>query len=146
MIQRIQTIFLLLAGGSSFGLFGLPFASSAEAVAGSAIFSDGVFNIMDNAGLIGLFAASGVLALISIFVFRNRMLQMRLTIFSFIASLIGIVLGVVYFMQHSNDIGQMEVKDELGLYLPVLTLVFLLVAYRFINKDEKLVRSMDRLR
>ena len=146
MIQRIQSIFLFLAGGASFSLFGLPFASTNEAVAQSSIFSDSLYNLNDQVALMVLFGLGGLLAVISIFMYKNRQLQMRLAIFSFIANLIGIVLAVVFFMQNSSAMGNVAVNDELGIYPPILALILTLVARYFINKDEKLVRSMDRLR
>lgn len=146
MIQRIQSIFLLLAAGASFSLFGLNFASTPQAIASSSLFTDRFFNIFDSPALLALFGIGGGLALISIFLFKNRGLQMRLTIFSFIATLIGIVMAAIFFMQNSNDVGEAAINDEVGIYLPAAALIFTLLAYRFINKDEKLVKSMDRLR
>lgn len=146
MIQRIQSIFLLLAGGGALGVFGLPFASTPQAVSSSSIFADARYNVFDNPALLALFGLGGALALISILVFKNRKLQMRLTIFSFIAILIGSILGVVFFMTNSSGMGDIVVNDEAGVYLPVAALVCALLAYRFISKDDKLVRSMDRLR
>lgn len=146
MIQRIQSIFLLLAGAASFSLFGLPFASTSEAIASSQLFADGVYDLFDTTALIAFFGLAGLLSIIGIFVFKNRKLQMRLTIFAFIANLLGVVLGIVFYMQNSQDVGEQVVNDGAGIYMPVLSFVLLLLAYRFINKDEKLVRSMDRLR
>jgi divalent metal cation (Fe/Co/Zn/Cd) transporter len=146
MIQRIQTIFLLLAAGASFGLLALPFASTTSAMSNTALFADGVYNVQDSAGMLAFFCGAGALALIAMFLFRNRGLQMRLTIFAFIANLLGIVFGVLYFMQNAQDIGDAVPNEELGVYLPILTIIFTLLAYRFIRKDEKLVKSMDRLR
>ena len=146
MLQRIQSIFLALAAAASFGALGLPFATTTQAVKGSMIFSDGAYSVQDQIALLVLFAVGGALSLAGIFLFRNRATQMRLSIFALIANLIGIVFGVIFFMQNSNDVGDNMIKDGIGAYLPIAALVFLLLAYRFINKDEKLVRSMDRLR
>ncbi|MEN0006605.1 MAG: DUF4293 domain-containing protein [Bacteroidota bacterium] len=146
MIQRIQSIFLLLAAGGALGVFGLPFASTSQAVSESAIFADAQYNVFDNPALMALFGIGGALALVSIFLFNNRKLQMRLTIFAFIAVLIGTILGVVSFMTSSSEMGDATIQDEFGMYLPAVALLFALLAYRFINKDEKLVKSMDRLR
>jgi hypothetical protein len=146
MLQRIQSIFLFLAGGASLGLFGLPFATTDQSVAGSVIFADAAYNVQDQIALMILFGLGGAFALASIFTFRNRSLQMRLSIFAFIANLIGLIFGILYFMQNSADTGSQAIDDGLGAYLPFAAMVLLLLAYRFINKDEKLVRSMDRLR
>lgn len=146
MIQRIQSIFLFLAAGASFSLFGLPFASVNEAVESSVIFKDKVFNVMDHPALIGLFAVAGLLALVSIFLFKNRKLQMRLTIFSLIATLLASIFGVIFFMQNGGSVDSAEIADGIGMFLPPLALMSCLLAYRFISKDDKLVKSMDRLR
>ena len=147
MIQRIQSIFLFLAAAASFGLWALPFASANSAGSETVLFSDGIYNIQDSIGMIIFFNAAGVLALLAIFMFNKRTLQMRLTIFAFIANLLGIVFGLIFFTQNSQDsISAANVSDGLGIYLPILTIICTLLAYRYINKDEKLVKSMDRLR
>ena len=147
MIQRIQSIFLLLAAGSAFGLFALPFASTDQAVAASANFSDQLYTIQDHIGLLVLFGLAGVLALVSIFLFNNRKNQLMVGRFAFIANIIGLILAIVLYYNDSDKIAEnVLIDDGLGLYLPLLFMVFALLAFRFINKDEKLVRSMDRLR
>ena len=78
MIQRIQSVFLLLVSGAAFSLFGLSFANSAKVISNSALFSDQTFNIMDDQVMLGLFCAAGAIAFIAIFLFKNRILQTRL--------------------------------------------------------------------
>lgn len=146
MIQRIQTIFLFLGAAVGFAMLTVPYARTAEPVAGSQIFSDQVYNAQDNLALLVLFAVAAALALVAIFLYRKRQVQMRLTIFSAIALIIAIALGAIFFIQNSADMGDVEVHDQVGAFLPVAGVVFVLLAYRFINKDDKLVRSMDRLR
>jgi len=146
MIQRIQSLLLLLAAAAVFALFKLPFGSSDGAIAASALFNDGVFTIQDNIALLGLFCAAGAIAFITIFLFNNRPLQLKLSRVAIIANVIGIILAVVLFMQDSNAMGTALPKEELGLGLPVLSIIFTALAIRFINKDENLVKSMDRLR
>lgn len=145
MIQRIQSVLLLLAAAAVFALFKLPFGSS-DTIAASALFNDGAFTIQDHVGLLGLFCAAGAIAFISIFLFNNRPLQLKLSRVAIIANIIGIILAAVLFMQDSNAMGAAMPKEELGLGLPVLSIIFAAFAIRFINKDEKLVKSMDRLR
>jgi len=146
MIQRIQSIFLLLASAAAFGLFGLPFASTSEGVSSSALFADQIFSIMDSPFLLGLFCLAGGLSLISIFLFRNRKTQLLVGRLAIVANLIGLVLAIILFIQDQKNLGAAEPNDGFGLYLPLLFLVFGLLAQRYILKDEKLVRSMDRLR
>ncbi len=141
MIQRIQTVFLFLAGVASLGVFGLPFASTDNSVANS-IFDDKLFNAQDHISMVVLFAVAGALALAGIFLFKNRLLQMRITLFAIIATVGGTVLALVFFSQA----GIQTAEAGIGSFFPLLALIAGLLAYRFIKKDEKLVKSMDRLR
>ncbi|MEM9918188.1 MAG: DUF4293 domain-containing protein [Bacteroidota bacterium] len=147
MIQRIQSVFLLLAAASAFCLLAFPFASTSEVVANSANFSDGLFNLQDNIGMMVLFIAAGALALISIFLYSNRKRQLLIGRFAIIANVIGLILAFAIYYNDSDSIAEtVAINDEAGLYMPIVFLVFALLAQRFINKDEKLVKSMDRLR
>ncbi|MEM6963721.1 MAG: DUF4293 domain-containing protein [Bacteroidota bacterium] len=147
MIQRIQTIFLALAAACAFGLFALPFATTDIQVTDTtSLFADGVYNINDHVGLLVLFCAAGTLALISIFLYKNRKQQILLNRFAIIANIIGIVLVLGLIFQDGQT-GTEEVQEQAGVGLPILFLVFAFLAQRNIQKDEKLVRSSyDRLR
>ncbi len=128
-------------------VLGFPFATTRTAIAGSAYLNDSVFNAQDNPVLIALYGLSGLLALSAIFLFRNRILQMRMAIFSAIAGILAIGITILFFWQDSKALeSSAAVQDGVSAYLPVLGLIGLFLAYRYIGKDEKLVRSMDRLR
>lgn len=149
MLQRIQSVFLFLAGGASFGMFGLPFASTDEAIAQSDLFADSVYTVTDHIALTILFVLAGALSLAAIFLFKNRPLQINLSRVAFVASIIGLVLGIILFINDEitkNAEAMPNPEDGIGVLLPILAAVFLLLAMRYIRKDEKLVRSSDRLR
>ena len=146
MIQRIQSVFFLLAGGLYLGLFGVPFAETSKPVAQSAFLNDAAYGVQDHVALMAAFAVAGVLPIAAIFLFKNRGVQMRLALFSTIAAIVGSVLTVVLFMQEGLNKSKEVINDGMGLYMAIAALVFTLLAYRFVNKDEKLVRSADRLR
>lgn len=146
MIQRIQSIFLFLASASAFGLFGLPFAQTNVQVEQSSIFADALYNLNDHIALMILFGLAGVLALVSIFLFNNRKTQMLVGRLAVVANVIGFFLALGLFMQDRETLGAAVPDDGLGLYLPIVFLVFGVLALYYINKDEKLVRSADRLR
>lgn len=147
MIQRIQSIFLFLAAAAAFCLFAFPFASSNKAVSDSAILGDQVYNIQDNIALLALFCLAGGLAFVSIFLFNNRKRQLLVARLAIIANIIGFILALILFF-NDKAIGSSDatVDDGIGVFLPAVFLVFGLLANHFINKDEKLVKSMDRLR
>lgn len=146
MIQRIQTIYLALAAACAFGLFALPFATSAQSTDATSLFADGIYNINDHTALLALFCAAGALALISIFLYNNRKQQLLMGRFAIIANVIGIILVLIFLYQDGAQAGEAVVNEQLGVGLPILFIVFALLAQRGISKDEKLVRSADRLR
>ncbi|MCB0649757.1 MAG: DUF4293 domain-containing protein [Saprospiraceae bacterium] len=146
MIQRIQSVFLLLATGSAFGLFGLPFAKTDVAVAGSSLFSDQIYNILDDTVVLALFCAAGILAFLAIFLFKNRNLQSRLALLSILVMLGGIGWAIYQFSLDAAAKGAEVIHYSAGITLPFLGIIFAALAARFIKKDDKLVKSMDRLR
>lgn len=147
MIQRIQSIFLFLSSAGSLSLFQFPFASTNEGVAQSEIFADSTYNIMDHVGLIAIFALAGVMAFAAIFLFKNRPLQANLGRVALVANIIGIILAVVLFMQDGVILMEkMAVNDGVGAYLPFVAILFAGLGVYYVRKDDKLVRSMDRLR
>lgn len=148
MIQRIQTAFLALASLLGFSLFLNPmdFLSS-KVVEGSSIFADGVFDIQDHISLIILTAIIGLIPLVAIFLFKNRKMQMTLGKLSIAAIFIlALVAGYFYYDMTTKVTELPPVNPQIGIAAPILSLVFLFLANKFIKKDDKLVRSADRLR
>lgn len=151
MIQRIQSIFFLLAAACMSFLF-LPsfdFAASDSADAkATALFSDGYFNSYDSLLIQVLIGAAAGLIFINIFLFRNRNLQLLLSrILIFIVFAIIVIAGVVFYLNFENRQEEMShVQVRLGLFIPFVTLALLYFANKYVRKDIKLVRSMDRLR
>ena len=141
MIQRIQSIFLLIAGGGFFSLFKFPFASSNKTVA--PIFEDQLFTIQDNPILMGICILGGILAIGAIFLFNNRILQKRISLLGAILGLTLAGFAIYLKMSISTDVA---IESQAGLFIPAISILMLILANVFINKDEKLVRSSDRLR
>lgn len=143
MIQRIQSLFLLLAAGACLSLFALPVADTDKVQADSVLFADSQFTLFDNPVLLGVFGLAGAVLLLGIFLFRNRKLQMNLSWLSIALVLGGIGFG---FYLLSQDAAQSLATFAAGTLMPAVAIVFAYLAKMFINKDEKLVRSADRLR
>ena len=144
MIQRIQTIFLLLSSVSFWGLFGLPFAKSGATMPG--IFSDQLYNVFDNPILIALTVIGGLIALIAIFLFKNRPLQKKLNYGIITVSILLLAVALLLVLQDGTSESMASITEGFGLGLPVFAIIFSLFANRYIGKDDKLVKSMDRLR
>lgn len=135
MIQRIQTIWLLLAAAASFATLKLSFYSGNK--------DNNLFTELTGSShflLMVLSVAIGLLAAVTIFLFKNRKLQMRLT---WLGILLQIVVLAVYFQQIKTFVqGNYTLTSALSFIIPI----FFILAWLGIRKDEKLIKSMDRLR
>ena len=137
MIQRIQTIYLLLA----FIITGvLPFIFPLWTL------SDGKsFFFMKSQVYTVLFGLSTTLSILSILSYKKRQNQFVLCRLNIILNLI--LLGL--FLYHSLNLsGETLVVSEkgIGMFLPIFAIVALVLANKAIKKDEDLVKSVDRLR
>lgn len=145
MIQRIQSIFLLLSSIGFFSLFSLPFAVSDTAI--PQLLADRMYNIQDHVVLIILAVAGGLLGLTAIFLFKNRELQIKLSNFLIIVTLLlPLVAFLLIYNEGTAMIEGATIDDGTGLYVVAINIVFAFLASYFIKKDQKLVESMDRLR
>jgi Domain of unknown function (DUF4293) len=153
MIQRIQSIFLLLASGSLGTLF-IPSVSIGDFNQPNAQIpasADGYLNIFDNKILLGLTGVALAVAFLTIFLFKSRPNQIRLAWVSMVACLA--LLGMsVFETKTQTDMVQKAAytgtfSPSFIAYIPmVVALIFGWLAIRNIRKDEILVRSADRLR
>lgn len=161
MIQRIQTIYLALTALALALLFAFPLAQFYAPIdgIGTYVFSiTGLKNMVpggDDAIKPFLFlpmtiVAVGIclLAVFVIFQYKNRAFQIKLTSIGILA-IILMVMGIffLYIPLIEKKIGIIpDYRKAFGIYLPLLALVFMVLANRAIKRDDKLVRSADRLR
>jgi len=136
MIQRIQTVYLLLAAGISAGLiFMFHLWTNSEDVKVYAL---------DNFLYLGMFLGSALLSLISIFSFKNRKFQFVLGRLNIILNFI--LLGIFVYLLLKPP-GESNISEKgVGIFIPILSIVLLVLANKAIKKDEDLVKSVDRLR
>jgi len=152
MLQRPQTLYLL--GGFILSL--LLFTGSL------AQFSlEGSTYLLKNSGLFDgeggklelmvwpmnvLFVLVTVLAFLNIFLYRNRMLQMRICIFLIMlaAGMIGMIF--YYIAVVKNQMEGASVLHQWRIVLPPIIAIFLYLAFRRIRRDELMVKAYDRIR
>ena len=91
-----------------------------------------------------LFGFSGLLSILAIISYRKRQHQFVLCRLNMILNIILLLLFVLYAPKLSGD--PYVSKKGIGLVLPLLSIVFLALANIAINKDEKLVKSSNRIR
>jgi multisubunit Na+/H+ antiporter MnhC subunit len=141
MIQRIQTVWLLMAAIGGFAMSQAPIfeARLPNNITQTVIASDNLF-------LFALVIGVALLSLACIFLFKKRPLQFKLTILTTLLTMIIVALEVnkVSGFQSTHTI--LKGSYSWGALLPIAMIVFLLLAARGIYKDEKLVKSLDRLR
>jgi len=145
MIQRIQTIFLLLAALCFGALFMLPMATSSVSTAH--FMADQVYGIQDHLALLGITTFAIGVSVLAIVLFKNRKLQRKLV---YLIIVLAISMSVTSYFLLKMDLGESILTAGLhlqpGMFLPFLGILFSLLAGYYIGKDEKLVKSMDRLR
>jgi hypothetical protein len=149
MIQRIQTLYLFLASGAFASTFGLPFLTTPTGNAATTIaaLADGQVTPTDNIGLTGLTIMGTVLGLAAIFLYKNRPLQGKLSAFGILLGILTLVLaGFVAKTTMDQLPAGGTINWGLGWAGPVLGMLLSWLAGRGIKADERLVRSMDRLR
>ncbi|MDY8134378.1 DUF4293 domain-containing protein [Aquimarina sp. 2201CG5-10] len=136
MIQRIQTIYLLLAAAISGGLgMYLPYGLDSNKID---------LYATEKPLIMGMLVGSAVLSLIAIFLFNNRKLQFVLGRVNIILNFI--LLGVFVYWSPIVS-GETFVSEKgIGMIIPIISIVLLVMANRAIKKDENLVKSVDRLR
>lgn len=143
MIQRIQSVYLLLVGILSSLLFFFPFQKN---IVGLSEIKAIQLSLMENENNFLLIASILNLIILvdsitSIFLFRNRKLQMILCLYLLAMNIA--MLGLMYF--GSAQIDGMPTY-QLPFVIPVLNIILSFFAYKNIKRDEELVKSADRIR
>jgi hypothetical protein len=147
MIQRIQTVFIFLAAVVTALLLKLNFALlsvngnlyefNARGISGQ----EGI--LFNGIPLLAFIALIILLHLVVIFLYKKRILQMRILTFT-ILLLIGLIGVMAYFLYAAFD--QAEVELKIPMVFPVIAAILNFLAIRAIGKDEVLVRSLNRIR
>ena len=136
MIQRIQTLWLLLASICAFASVKLPFYFGSIEVPGPTV----TITPYDNFMLLVFVIATALMALVSIFLFSNRSLQIKMCIVGLVLSLANLMHYFLYMKNFKT--GGLSLYSALSFLVPV----FFILAIRSIYKDQKLLKSLDRLR
>ena len=154
MIQRIQTIYLFAAAVIMFLLFFFPFMEMIGA--DGQYYRYDIYGIHQGMGetaqmsmsvlpLRFLVFVTGFLSLVIIFLYKKRILQIRLCVFNLVLTLGFYGLFYFYYYQAARDI-EVETYLKVPLAFPLIAMILLYLAIRNIGKDEILVRSYNRIR
>jgi len=157
MIQRIQTLFILGVFAAFIACFFLPFwnynSSSPAYVYQVSLLSVSFISGLNQNIVVGTFpiivlvSVTAILSMVSLFYYKRRELQIRINNYNIFITLIfvgTIFLWIPYMMPGKAAFS--DLRMEVGTYSTFDRYVFLFLANVFIKKDEKLVKSADRLR
>ncbi len=162
MIQRIQTVFLLLVAIAGILVFFFPIAYyEYDSVINAKFF---IYKILDlrhdpfpdtesqlfpiwlTLPLIVIQGFIVVLATYTIFKFKNRTLQVRLNMLNVFLNVI--LVGALFLYSDFLINRALGIKPDfkIGVFFPLISIIMVFLATRFIKMDERLIRSADRLR
>jgi len=156
MIQRIQTFYLAIVVAACILMFFFPMATYVHDVRGTYIlFVYGLKYLMDPPvilefwlifPLLAITAATGILTLAAIFLYKRRKLQVLFVSIAFFLQIIFITSVFLFYINHFDQLLQVTHSYRFGIFIPLVSLGFLILANRAIKKDESMVQSADRLR
>ncbi len=138
MIQRIQSVWLLLASASAFLGLKFPFFIGTNKDHEASYQLNG----MENIYLMVLTIIIGLLAFVTIFLFKKRRRQVRLAVLGIGLELVLILLYYFQVRTFIEDTG----AYALSALLQGCVLFFFFLALRGIGRDVKVIRDSDRLR
>jgi len=149
MLQRKQSLFLLTAMLLIISNLFIPFVDTSD-LTFSSFELEGL--AIDNLKIISTFPIAilisiiGLLNIIAVFMFKNRPLQMRLTMFALLLSVGFYGLLLFYHFMSKEHFNIAFSQYNYGLVTPLLAAVFDFMAFNGIRKDEKLIKDSDRFR
>ncbi|NGM60844.1 DUF4293 domain-containing protein [Sphingobacterium sp. SGG-5] len=157
MIQRIQSIWLLLTAVVILGLFLFPYLNYIDLVGlGKQLYVTGAYTAVNNEAvkqesyLLQTIATVvlGFIPIFTIFQYKNRKLQLKLI---FMEIVLICLFAVWLFISASNTLSLISqsfgaANIGVGFFLLPVAVIFLAMAIGGIRKDEKLIKSADRLR
>lgn len=152
MIQRIQSFYLFLVAALILSMLFMPLAGYSNADGNWQFLAMGVYTMADPAQRVIstfpiaiLIALIGLLSCITIFLYKNRILQMKLCLFNSLMLLVFYPVFFLYWWICGKSLAATADLDA-ALIIPVVAIVLEYMSYRKIKQDEQLVRSADRIR
>ena len=144
MIQRIQSIYLLLAAILSSGLifvFNLWTEKSGKVLSAPELLNESSILLKT---ILFAYIISALISVITIFQFKKRQLQFVLGRVNMLVNFY--LLGVLIYLSLTLS-GETAVSEKgIGMFIPIIVIVLVVLANKAIKKDEDLVKSVDRLR
>ena len=154
MIQRIQSLFLLAAATFSGISFKTPLSEfilkNGDLVK---LYSHGLYDVTNHTTfhlntlvLAVLIITTTLINLIVIFIYKRRVLQMRLCVYNILLTIaiLGVHLYFHFMLKKNLDIASSQFT--LSAIFPIINIILIFQAFRAIKRDDLLLKSYDRLR
>lgn len=151
MLQRIQTVYLLI---SAILMAVVTFTGNVVFTTSDAVYTLAFNGVVKGADasmvyttwpLIALSLLSATLAFFSVFMYKKRMIQIRISIFNLVL-MIGYIPMLVYYIMDINKELSTTSSYKVPIVFPLIAAILTFLSIRAIGKDEALVRSLDRIR
>lgn len=155
MIQRFQSVFLLITVMALAVFLGTPTYTKTISPTESVNLSPYTFyhtvGTIHSGKSVYYIAALGLIALIvgavSIFMYKNRMRQMLFVSVNSLVMMAALGVSVYFIIKEARPLaGAGEESFQTGFFALIIAMFSNLIANRLIRRDEKLVRSSDRMR
>lgn len=147
MIQRIQTVYILISALLIASLMKLTFAELSVNNELYTFVAQGIFNgeelIFNGMAIFILIPIIALLHFIVIFLYKKRILQIRILVFS-IVLLLGL-FGMFFYFTYAGFDGA-KAAFKVPVVFPIVAGILDFLAIRAIGKDEALIRSLNRIR
>ena len=150
MIQRIQTLFLALVVLAEVLVSQFSFASFTKESIAYSLTTSGILNsdgnpVREDHKQLILALVIAIIAIVSIFLFKNRKSQVKATSILSLVILVQLAfIGTSLYQLNADTIESLQIGTSS--FLSVISMIFTLLASKAIKKDEALVKSVDRIR
>lgn len=152
MIQRIQTLYLLAVAALMAAAVFTPLAYFAAGVEEYKLFAFALKSATNEYSTLYMgviVALAAIVPFMNIFLFKNRLLQIRLCAVELVLLLGSAVFMAIYYFLSNRMFSQLEFSAHgmhIAIIFPLIAIILDYLALRAIFRDEMLVKSLDRIR
>lgn len=153
MIQRIQSIYLLVAAilmavtvFSPLGIISAAAVNELLVYMPMGLIDSSKHVLFPTWGVVSIAGLISLLSFVSIFLYKNRKLQLKISYLNIVLIILFYVTMWIYLNVAIKAMSSEFISIQYGIILPIISLIFIILAMLKIKADEKLVQSLNRIR
>lgn len=154
MIQRIQTLFLLVATALQIVFMLSPLTTFLMDTNETIKLYCSGFKLSDSEDVMILRSTSILILCVSIlaltffdiFLYKKRVFQIRICIYTILLNVGMVILLILTILKFMDNNAVSQKVYSVSLVIPIVNIILLFLAFRGIRKDEVLIKAYDRLR